>query len=313
MFDEKWQNGQNYQVKYKATVKKVSYKAIKMFMKKTDILNSCQLRANKNLKFKSIRSKIVLDESKPISFPQLVDAANLREEFLSQTPFLLSKTLDIASIMKESRKLPTQKEQNAMAALLSTNLSFKLAEEIPVVAKVKDATFDIDNISVSGFIVKEKVLDNFNKSIPEKLKLSSLELTNTLGVNMFLSYLMSLFEEGFKEVYDGSFDQLISHKCHINANKLISNPRNFTHMKIEKKKYQITEIPSEGIFGSNICRIAVGYDSKEKGKNICLFNYFHFIILLFIIILPYNIRCPTIRCERQFMDINQIGCEVFKN
>jgi hypothetical protein len=319
MFDAKCENGEKYRKKSKVTGKKATYKAIKMYANKTDHLNCCQPGAKKNPKYKSIiGNNYILDESKFKSRPNLVDTGNLREEYFSQTEGLLSVTLDIESIMEEREKLNDSEERCAMAGLFSTNLSYKLAEEIPKVAKVKDATFDIDNISVSGVIVKKLLLDNFNKSCDESsLKLSSLELTNILHVNLFLAHVASFFEQGFKN--NGDFDNIIQYKCHIRLDKLNSKPRNFTHIKKEKKYNQTIEIPSDGIFGgSSICRIAVGYNSKETGKNISisLFNYFAYlfyiyIYFIFIIIFPYNIRCQTIRCERQFMDNNQIGCDFF--
>jgi hypothetical protein len=251
-----------------------------------------------NTSYKSIiGNNYILDESKNESRPKMVDTGNLIQEYFSQTKGVLSLNLDIKSIVKESKQLSDSEERCAMAGLLSTNLSFKLAEETPQEAKVKDATFDIDNVSVSGVIAKELLFDNFNNSCDEpSSKLSSLELTNTVGVGMLLAHFLSLFEHGFKD--DGGFLNLMKNQCHLEKQKLVLNPRNFTHIKKANKYNHTFQIPSEGIFGTSICRFAVSYHSKETGKNISisLFNYFdydhlflfHFFIFYYYLFVQYQ-------------------------
>lgn len=272
-------NDIKYTVVCKSKPKELKFTAIMFYSKMTEQIDRLNSRRKNSKKYKTFGiSSTTLDETKSKKYSNLVDTNNLLQEQLSQTKELLSKTVKIEGIMKELNNLSVQ-EQCAAAALLSTNFSFKLDEEILKAVDVKDATFDVDNVSSKFDIVKLQVFDEFNKRPNASLQLSSLLLTNTLGVKSVLSYFMSLFKDGLRS--DNCFTNTISNKCRIFGRNLNSNPRPTTHIKT-KKDIKMTQIPSDGIFNSNPCRVLVGYDGGQHGNTMQLFIFFFKDFILFI-------------------------------
>jgi hypothetical protein len=278
-----WQSVLNdtkeYTVVCKSKPKTLNFRGIKLYNNingQIDRFYSGRKNRNKYKTFKI--SSATLDETKSKKYTSVVDTNNLLQEHLSQTKELLSKTVKIEAIMKELNILSVQ-QQCAAAALLSTNLSFKLDEEILKAVDVKDATFDVDNVTSKFIIVKLQVFDEFNKRPNASLQLSSLLLTNTLGVKSVLSYFMSLFRDGLCS--DNCFNDTIANKCLILGINLISNPRPSTHIKTPNF-LKMTEIPSANIFNSNPCRVLVGYDGGQHGKTMQLFIFFFEDFILFI-------------------------------
>jgi hypothetical protein len=282
-------NGGNQQLQPSSRSKPLKFPQILLyndFMTNVDKFNHGtknveKLQMNKkSIRFGDKKSKTQLDESKTEIHVDLIKehTANLRQEFLSQTKGLLSAELKIEAINAVMENF-TDAEKCAGAALLSTNLTFKFHEDKPRVAKVTDASFDIDNVTAFGVIVKDQLFDNFNANLDDASKMKSLLITNPLDVGRVLRHFYAFFKAM------ECFNDVMGNQSHILLNMLVSDPRSLTHKKKNKKKNaeRMTELPCTSVLGRNPCRILLGFDGNKYGKNMrTFFKFFRIDILIFL-------------------------------
>jgi hypothetical protein len=216
--------------------------------------------------------KVILDESnKPLPVRILQTyTGNLSQEFLSQTNGLLSKVVKIEDIVKEMENLNIE-EKHALAALLSTDLSFKIPDTPLEKTVIRSAQYDMDNVSVKGEISKESVLKSFNNTIDISLQSLSLGLDDRDKVSHFLSFFMNESKQYLDKYYKNCFSDLISNKCELLPQKIMTVPKKLTHFT-KKKNYESIEICANKIFGTNPVRWVLSYDPR-CGKSVLIEIY----------------------------------------
>jgi hypothetical protein len=197
---------------------------------------------------------------------------NLREEFLSQTEGLLSKVIEIEAIVKELENLKSEKEKCALAALLSTDYSFKIADIPGEKIIIDSAEYDIDNVSFRGIINKKSVLKAFNDTIDVSSQLSSVGLDDTDKVSQFLSYYMELSKVGLEKHRENCFADLMACRCKIAKGDIKRVSKKLTHFK-KKNKHESIAICTNNIFGTNPIKWVLSYDTTS-GKSVLMKRFY---------------------------------------
>jgi hypothetical protein len=216
----------------------------------------------------------ILDESSKRPIENLLKPfmGNLREEFLSQTEGLLSKVIEIEAIVKELENLKSEKEKCALAALLSTDYSFKIADIPGEKIIIDSAEYDIDNVSFRGIINKKSVLKAFNDTIDVSSQLSSVGLDDTDKVSQFLSYYMELSKVGLEKHRENCFADLMACRCKIAKGDIKRVSKKLTHFK-KKNKHESIAICTNNIFGTNPIKWVLSYDTTS-GKSVLMKRFY---------------------------------------